>query len=213
MESKQNSIGLILGGVSLIGVIVLFIMNFSSGHEQDSEESVSVQPKIVSSGSGTIAFIDSDRILKEYKLVPKLQKELEADSKRKDVSFSTRQKEYEEGAAYFQQQVANNAISEQSAQQIYEQLMAEQQALYQLQEQYSNELAQKEMEINLVILDSIRNYLGRINSSANLDYVLSYNQMSVILFAKDTFDITNQVVEGLNAEYQQKYPPAIPKKK
>lgn len=211
MESKQNSIGLILGGISLIGVIILFVIYFTAG--QDTEEDPKpIQPKIVSSGSGSIAFVDSDKILKDYKLVPKLQKELEAESKRKDASFITRQKQYEEGAAYFQEQVASNAISEQSAQQIYEQLMAEQQALYQLQEQYSAELGQKELEINIIILDSVRNYLDRINTTAKLDYVLSYNQMGIILFAKDTFDITNQVIEGLNAEYLQKNPPKVPKK-
>ena len=212
MDSKQNNIGLILGGISLLGVIVLFVIYFTSGHENEQEEHVIPTPKILSSGTGTIAFVNSDEILKEYKLVPKLQKELEADSKRKDASFSARQNEYEEGAAYFQQQVANNSISEQSAQQIYDQLMAEQQALYQLQDQYTAELGQKEIEINLTILDSVRNYLGRINASANLDYVLSYNQMGIILFAKDTFDITNQVIEGLNTEYLQKYPPKEIKK-
>jgi outer membrane protein len=73
-----------------------------------------------------------------------------------------------------------------------------------LQDQYSAELSQKEMEMNMVILDSIRNYLKRMNMTAGFDYILSYNSMGNILFAKDTFNITPQVIQGLNLEYAEK---------
>jgi Skp family chaperone for outer membrane proteins len=66
------------------------------------------------------------------------------------------------------------------------------------------ELSRKEVEMNMVLLDSIRKFLLRYNSSANFDYVLSYNSMGNILLAKDTFDITSQVIQGLNLEYAGK---------
>ena len=78
----------------------------------------------------------------------------------------------------------------------------------QLQEQYSAELAQKEYNMNLVLLDSVRNYVYRLNKRYNYDYILSYNMVGNIILAKDTFDITQPVLEGLNLEYNEKYAPA-----
>jgi Skp family chaperone for outer membrane proteins len=83
--------------------------------------------------------------------------------------------------------------------------MMKQQELYELQEQYTAELAQKEFEMNLILLDSVRNYLTRLNHKYNFDYILSYSTAGNIMLAKDTFDITTSVLEGLNNEYNARY--------
>jgi outer membrane protein len=137
-------------------------------------------------------------------LVNVLTDQLEEERKKKDTDFTVKQKAYENDAAYFQTQVANQSISEESAQQIYEKLMLQQQDLYKLQDQYTTELSKKEYEMNLILLDSVKNYLARLNKIYNYDYILSSNATGNILMAKDTFDITSQVLEGLNKEYTAK---------
>ncbi|MEZ5197171.1 MAG: OmpH family outer membrane protein [Bacteroidales bacterium] len=121
---------------------------------------------------------------------------------KKRCGFYPKQKAFETDAAHFQDQVQKQSISEQSAQVIYEQLMAKQQDLYALQEQYASEMQQKEFEMNVVLLDSVRNYLERLNKVYNYDYILGYNTAGNIFLAKDTFDITSQILEGLNKEYR-----------
>ena len=56
--------------------------------------------------------------------------------------------------------------------------------------------------MNSTLVDSVRNYLKRLNEIYNYDYILGYNNTGNIFLAKDTFDITNDVIEGLNREYQ-----------
>jgi len=201
-------INLIISVLLAIAVIFLFYYQFSSKEPVSSSNTATdfrTQPASPS-GSNSVVFVNSDKLLKEYALVNKLMKQLERESKIKDDDFKSKQKTFEEEAAYFQEQVQKQTISEQSAQQIYDQLMVRQQELYELQDQYTAELAQKEYEINIIIVDSVRNYLKRINDKYNYDYILSFNEAGNILLAKDTFDITNMVVRGLNAEYEQKYP-------
>ena len=209
-ENKNNNnlviISLILSVIAFIGLVFLFIMEFTDNDEPLEKKNIMALP-VSSPGSNSIVFINSDLILEKYLLVNKLAAQLERDRQKKDADFEARQKVYEQDAQYFQQQVQQQSISEQSAQQIYEQLMIKQQELYELQEQYTAELAQKEYAMNIILLDSVRNYLTRLNNIYNYDYILSYNTAGNIILAKDTFDITLPVLEGLNKEYDDSYVP------
>jgi outer membrane protein len=203
VENNINS-GLIVGVIALIGVIVLFILYFTDNDEEREVPKSQLVEINESLPPSSIAFINSEEVLNQYDFVKRLTGDLNNERDKLDKEFAAKQKAYQDDAAYFQEQVQKQTISQQSAEEIYQQLMVRQQELYQLQDQYSAELAQKEMEMNVIILDSIRNYLKRMNISANFDYVLSYNSMGNILLAKDTFDITSQVIQGLNLEYAGK---------
>ena len=199
-------ISLILSVIAFIGLVILFVMEFTDNDEPVEKQNVMALP-VSSTGSNSIVFINSDLILEKYLLVNKLAAQLERDRQKKDADFEAKQKVYEQDAQYFQQQVQQQSISEQSAQQIYDQLMIKQQELIGLQEQYAAELAQKEYAMNIILLDSVRNYLARLNKNYNYDYILSYNAAGNIMLAKDTFDITLPVLEGLNMEYDERYAP------
>lgn len=211
-ELKSNSndklikISLVLSIIAIIGLLVFVILDLIEKEDSDKAFAEQAMP-VISSGSNSLVFVDTDQVLQEYELVTKLTGEIENDRKRKDADFSARQKQYETDAAYFQQQVQQQSISEESAQQIYEQLMLKQQELYEMQDQFAAVMAQKEFEMNMVLLDSIRNYLKRINLKYQYDYILSYNATGNLLFGKDTLNITQQVVEGLNNEYAIIYKP------
>ncbi len=203
-EIKNSNSGLIVAVIALLGVIALFVLHFTGNDEEQEKTKAQAITMNREMPSSSIAFINSDEVLQQYDLVKKLSDDLGKERDIKDKDITAKQKAYQDDAAYFQEQVQNQTISQQSAEEIYQQLMVRQQELYQLQDQYSAELAQKEMEMNVVILDSIRNYLKRMNMTADFDYILSYNSMGNILFAKDTFNITPQVIQGLNLEYAEK---------
>lgn len=212
-NTKSSSISIILNIILFLGLIVLYVLFFNSKNDSDeSEHGEVINLPSVSSSEGSIAFVDSDLVLSEYKLVEKLSEELENERQRKNADITSKEQVYQKDAAYLQEQIQKQSISEESAQQIYAQLMATQEQLYALQERYSIELSRKEIEMNMILLDSIRQFLGRYNTAANFDYVLSYNDNGGILFAKDTFDITPQVIKGINEVYDSKFPPPPPKK-
>ncbi len=193
--------------VLAIGLAVLYFLHFNNSEESSAMNDIRNPEPIVMPAvkMGSIAFVNSEDLLQGYDLVTKLSNSLDKQRQKKDADFTKRQSEYEQEAAYFQQQVQAQTISEQSAQEIYQQLMVKQEDLYALQQQYSNELGQLEFEMNVTLLDSVRNYLERMNSKTKFDYILNLDATGNIFVAKDTFDITSQVLEGLNLEYQLKY--------
>lgn len=209
---KVNTWSAVINVVLAIAVAVLYFLQFSGNDDsgKTTKGSQGERPVMeMQDGTGTsIAFVNSDLLLEKYDLVEKLAKQLESESRKKDADLASRQEELESEAAYFQESVQKQSLNEESAQRIYEQLMAKQQDLYQLQQQYGAELSQKEFEMNVTLLDSVRNFLDRMNIDNKYDYILNYNASGSILQARDAFDITEAVLEGLNREYKEKYGPA-----
>jgi outer membrane protein len=202
---KPERLSLILSSIAVLGVIIMIIITFTGNEKGDDKSSMNMP--VVSSGTNSIVFVNTDLLLKDYELVKILTSQLDQERQQKNDDFTARQKAYEDDAAYFQSQVQKQTISEESAQQIYEKLMLQQQDLYGLQDKYTAELSNKEIEMNLVLLDSVKNYLARLNKIYNYDYILSSNSTGNILMAKDTFDITPQVLTGLNKEFNLKMNP------
>ncbi|MBN3035269.1 MAG: OmpH family outer membrane protein [Bacteroidales bacterium] len=187
--------------ILLAGLVVLYILYFTGRGPQKPPVLPVPEARPAGGPAPEIAFVNSDVILERYKLVTRLKDQLDREEARREEELKTRQKAYEEDAAYFQEQIAAQSISESSAQQIYEKLMMEQEALFRLRDQYAAEIAEKELELNIVLLDSVTNFLERLNLTEGYDYILNYNSGGSILLARDTFDITPVVLDGLNREY------------
>lgn len=200
-SNHTNRVLWIINILVIIAVTVLYFLQFNQSEE--SKKTGETVQKIVLPAEGTtkMAFVNSDIVLQKYDLVSKLASQLESERTKKDGDLKKRQAEFEQEAAYFQETMKKQSLSEASAQKIYEQLMEKQQDIYALQDQYAGELSEKEYKMNMILLDSVRNYLNRMNVEYQFDYILNFNLTGGILLAKDTFDITNSVIEGLNMEF------------
>lgn len=193
-----NNLMPILNIILFIGLVVLYFIVLKPG--KTNAPNMALLQK-ASSGSVTVAYVNSDSILTHYDLVKTMRTELESKTLRLENELKSKQAAFEKDAAYFQEQVDKKSISEASAQEIYSQLMGEQQKLYELREKYSSELSKQEYDLNLLLLDSLNNFLSRYNQQMKFDYILSYNKGGSILAANDSLDITSDVVKMLNEEF------------
>jgi len=203
-RKDKTQLLLILNLVMLIGLAALYIMFFSKGSSVDNGVVQSLRK--INSGSLGIAYVNSDSILTNYALVKKMRGDLTAKSSRLEAEITAKQKAYEKDAAYFQEQVKNKSISEQSAQEVYQSLMQEQQKIVDLRDKYTADLQQHEFNLNVMLLDSVTNFLKRYNTKYKFDYILGYNKGGNIYLANDTLNITNDVIREINKEYFAKHP-------
>jgi outer membrane protein len=202
----RSKLLLILNVILLFGLGVLYILFFARNPSGNSAVVKSINK--INSGALGIAYINNDSVLANYELVKRMRRDLESKSGRLENEISAKQKAYEKDAAYFQEQVKNKAISEQSAQEIYQQLMQEQQKIVDLRDKYSADLQQQEYELNVMLLDSVTNFLKRYNTRYKFDYILGYNKGGNIFLANDTLNITNDVIREINQEFFAKHPDA-----
>ena len=198
---KKLRISLFINAILLLAVGVLYVLFFTEKKQASVQD---IQSQDLTGSALRIGYVESDSILANYSLAIEKSRELEEKGRNLEATLKKRQDQYEKDASYFQEQVSNNKLSEQSAQFIYNQLMEEQQKIYELQNQYSAELAELEMQVNIMLLDSVTNFLERYNRLSNYDYILGHNPGSNLLLKNPRYNITKQVIEGLNNEYSRK---------
>ncbi|NTW34421.1 MAG: OmpH family outer membrane protein [Bacteroidetes bacterium] len=190
-------LNLILNIVSIIGIIILFILYFTGN------PSTSGRTKQTGKSALAIGFINSDSIMAGYDLVKKMKSNMEIKQKEAEDNFSVQQKTFESQVATYQKKVKDNSLSITEAQNQEKILMQKQQSLLELKDELTQKLSLEEMNINILLQDSIMNFLKRYNKKYNYDYVLGFSKGSGILFANDSLEITKEFLEALNKEYKE----------
>lgn len=199
-QTHQHKSLLTLNIIGLAGLVLLYVLFFTSGNRRSSLSMDHTMGKAIS-GNIKVAFVNNDSILEHYDLVTKMRADLESKTKRLENEIASRQKAFEKDAAYFQDAVQKKSISEQSAQEIYAKLQEEQQKILEMRDRYASELQQNEMTMNVALLDSVMNFLNRYNQKYRFDYILGFTKGGNILYANDTLDITKDVIIELNKSY------------
>jgi outer membrane protein len=189
----------LLNALLFTGLLVLYVLFFTSP-KTATIYPVSLQAKQVS-GSVSVACVNSDSILEHYTLVKELRQQLENAHNRKQLDIKTLKKNFDKKVADFQQKVASNILTSELAKINEKQLMDEQQKILELQDKYAGELSQKEIDLNIQLLDSVTNFLKRYNKTYQFDYILNIKKGGDVFLSNDTLDITKDVIEQLNKEY------------
>jgi outer membrane protein len=192
----------VLEMVLLLGLIILYVLFFIK--QNPAEKSLPLTIQKASGKPLSVVFINIDSLNSHYEYVKFLRGNLEGTGKRLQTEVLAEQAALEKEANEFQRQVAANAIPEEKAKVQYEQLMQKQQALMQKKDQYTQQVAEQEMNMNLRLIDSVTAFLKRFNRQYQFDYIMGFKAGGEILVGNDTLDITKSVLEELNKEYHQR---------
>lgn len=199
----MKKVPLILNIVLLLAIAALYVLHFTSKpkEEKAAQETTSrVQPILSSSG---IAFVNFDTLLLNYNMFIDLRDELAGKQTASEAELTAEGQNFEREAADFQDKVQKGLVTRSTAQQMEQQLIAEQQRLIQLKDNLSLELMEEEQVMNRQVLYSILEYLKEYNEKYNYQYILSNTLGGALLYASEAFDITDDVLVGLNEKYDQ----------
>jgi len=81
-------------------------------------------------------------------------------------------------------------------------LYQQQQELVTLRDKLQSDLLEEDQVMNRQILEYITTYLDENKAQYNYEYIFGKSFGSVVLYGNSAFDITQRVVDGLNAKYQ-----------
>jgi outer membrane protein len=82
-----------------------------------------------------------------------------------------------------------------------EDLGKKQQNLQMYQQTLSQQLMEEEAKLNKELYDRITTFLKRYGAENGFQIVLKFDPTSDVLYAGEALDISDQVIEGLNADY------------
>ena len=192
-----------------LATILFFSCNTSSDQavDQPAPKSNKVETLPASqsdrSDSGSnlkIAYIYGDSVNNRYQFLLDAEAELESERKRIDRRLRNKLEEAEKQASILQQRAPTmNQNEMQEAQLLLQNLDLEMQ---QYQEKLAADFRKRENELQRLYIDKVNAFLEDYNSTGHYDMVWNYQQGGNLLWIKQAYDITDEVVEGLNKAYE-----------
>ncbi len=200
----MKNLSLALNGILLIAVIVLYVLFFKGNKKETAVESTQAEMPVDNSGLSAIAFVELDTILSNYQMYIDLQQDLLDKQKKSETELNSKSQSWQKKATEYQNNLQKGLITRAQAAQVEAQLSQDQQALLQLRDQMSMDLAEEKQVTDRKVMYSILEYLEEFNSDNRYKYILSKSFGGPVFFADSTFEITQQVLDGLNAKYSPK---------
>jgi len=196
----MKRVNLIINIVLVIAVGVLFVLYFT-GNEKSSPATEENFVENNSTGKGEMAYINIDTLMNNMDMFFDVRNKLVDKQKSSEAELNSRSKDFEKEATDFQEKVQKGLITRSRAQEIEQELYLEQQNLINLKDKLSMELAEEEQVMNRQLIYYITDYLKEFNKEKNYQFIISNSLAGPLLYASDKQDITNDVVEGINAKY------------
>jgi outer membrane protein len=202
----MQRISLVLNIFLVVAVIYLFVkvnnLNTSTAAgEQETDTSAMKAPvRIPDDGILRVAYVVNDS-LEKYEWYIDRKAEFAMEEKKVKGILDAELKKAQNREKQIQADFKFMPLSEQEAAQ--KELMALQQKLSDLESKYFGDLQEKQMSLNKQLFDNVNNFITEYSKVNKWDYILSYSPGAQILFCNPAFDVTSDVVNGLNKEYRE----------
>lgn len=156
----------------------------------------------LASGELKIAYVEIDSLLTKYRFWNDLNEMMIQKEENIRTTLNEKAKELEQEMREFQRKLENNGFaSRERAEQENLRIAQKQRDLQQLQEKLANELQTENQKNSLQLRDSINSFLKMYNKDKGYSLIFSNTGFDNLLYADKAFNITEEIVEGLNARY------------
>ena len=170
------------------------------------------QPAGEANGAGLkIAYVEVDSLMTQYDFAKDYSVTLQKKSNNARNTLTQKGNALQAAVNNFQQKINNNGFqSREQAASVQAAIQRQQNDLQELQARLENELATETAKFNEALRDSLQNFLKAYNQDKKYDLILS-KAGDNILMADKKYDITQDVINGLNKRYKPTAKPAAEK--
>ena len=188
-------------------VAIAAIAVFTMGACQDStkmDEKPAATTEKAAGQALKIAYVEVDSIMTQYTFCKEYTKILEKRQQTVQNTLASQQRNLEAAAQNFQNKLQNNGFSSRAeAESQQAAIQRQDQQLQATAQRLQNELMNQTEKFNEALRDSIQHYLAVYNKDKKYSLILT-KQGDNILYADKNYDITAEVVAGLNKAYKPK---------
>ena len=148
-----------------------------------------------------IAYVEVDSIMTQYNFCKDYAAILQKKGQNIQNTLAAKERQLQAAAANFQQKVQQNAYTREQAEGIQAGLQKQGNDLQALNQRLSNEFQGETEKYNKALRDSIQHFLAAYNKDKQYSIILS-KAGDNLLYANKAYDITNEVIAGLNKAYK-----------
>lgn len=148
-----------------------------------------------------VAFVDVEEIYKEYDRAKDAEQEMTVQSQKMSNEIEVLKMAFQQKVQEYQS--SSSSLSDTDKQQKEQELMREQQEIQQSQ-QMARQMIQEESKSKMDKIDEdIENFISDYAESKGFTIVLgTSSQTKTVLYADNSKDITGEIIESLNDEYE-----------
>ena len=187
---------------SAIGV--LLFMQFSS---KDTNDKSTIKSEIIQNNGNSnngidlkIAYVNSDTVSKYYEYAKKIQKDL--TSKRTEAENQIKGKYFAYESLVKEFEKASPIMGDREKMEKAQKIRLLEQEIMQVEQQLSTQVSKEELRLTENYILKTNDFMQVIGQRLGYDYVMSYRVGGAMLYANADHDITNQIIELLNQQYE-----------
>ena len=188
----------------LNGFIALtLIFMFAQCTENKANDTANATPAATGgSVNMKIAYVEIDSLLTKYRFCNDLNEMMIKKEENIRTTLNEKAKDLDNEMREFNRKLQNNGFaSRERAEQENLRISQKQRDLQQLQEKLTNELQAENQKNNLQLRDSINSFLKIYNKAKGYSLIISNSGLDNLLYADPAYNITQEIVDGLNARY------------
>ncbi len=198
----MNKIQIVVDVVLVAAVAALFAIFFSN---KPAKEAVGSSATAVAAETLPVAYLNVDSLLLHYTFAQDASERLMQKQEDARLKLNTKARSLQNEMADFQRKLENNAfLSRERAEKEQQRLLKKQQDLQDLEAKLTDEIMVENQNLNKQLADTLTLFLQHYNADGRYQIILSNTAKDNILMADDQYDITNEVVAGLNRRYNTK---------
>ena len=188
----------------LLGIGLMSLgMAISSCNKAVEGETEKTEEETTQTVGVKIAYVELDTLMSQYQLYKDYSEVLTRKGNNIQSTLAKKQQALESHAAAVQKKYESNGFTTRDElERAQAQIQREQQDLAQLADRLNNEFNEEQARINTEARDSIQSFLKRYNKTKKYDYVM-VKAGDNLLIANPKYDITQDIVKGLNKRYKR----------
>jgi len=188
-----------MNGLSALALIVLFSQ--CTG-KTDNQKEAKGTPAPTNLSGMKIAYVEIDTLLTKYNYWNDLNEVMMKREENVRATLNQKARELDTEVQDFQRKLQNNAfVTRERAEQENARLVKKQQDLKDLQNKLTSELQNENTKNSLQLRDSINAFLKEYNKTKGYSMIISNTGFDNLLYADSVYNITKDIVDGLNARY------------
>ena len=191
----MNKIQIVINVILVAAVATLFGIVLAGKKPASAEVVVSNPSEVM-----PVAYLNVDSLLANYTFAQEASEKLMTKQEDARVKMNTKLRTFQNEVADFQRKLENNGfLSRERAEQAQQKLAKKEQELQELEAKLTQDIMIENQKLNVQLADSLTNYLKEFNADGRYHVILSNTAKDNVLMAAEQYDITDEVVAGLNA--------------
>lgn len=169
----------------------------------DNAKSDSKIPASAGNTSQLIAYVEVDTIMSQYEFCKEMKAQLESKGQNIENALKAQEQNLQAAAQNFQSKLQNNGFSSRQEAENQQAAIERQQQQYMAsQQRLSAEFQSETAKFQQALIDSLQHFLADYNKDKKYAFILTKQLGDNLLYADNTYDITEDVVAGLNKAYK-----------